>query len=160
MRYLFIVFLIVVSIAACKRRPTKNPTPALEFKNFSAYQVAGRDTAILTIGYEDGDGDIFSDNNASHHNLFITPYFYNEFSNKYESVLDPITQDTFRISYIVRQPDNGYYKGKSIKGEVIVPMAEFRQDSTQKNLRYNIWMVDMSGKKSNVVASPGYTLTF
>jgi hypothetical protein len=161
MRYLSIIFLVCLAAYACKKRPTKNPTPALEFKNFEAFQnIRGRDTAVLTIGYEDGDGDIFVDEGATGSNLFITPYSYNEPTNSFKGIIDPITNDTLMFSYVVHQPDNGYYKNKSIKGDIIVPLGEFRENKQQKILKYTVYMVDMAGRKSNIVTSKTYTITF
>jgi hypothetical protein len=160
MRYLVIIFLAGLIVYSCAKPKTKDPKPAIEFKNFNYFQIAGRDTAILTIGYEDGDGDIFMDNNSTTQNLFITPYSFKESTNKFESVIDPITKDTFRISYIAKQPDNGYYKGKSIKGDIIIPLREFRVSDDDKILKYAIFVVDQSGKKSNVVGSPVFTVNF
>jgi hypothetical protein len=160
MRYLTIIFLVCFAAYACKKRPTKNPIPVLEFKNFEAFHINEGDSAVLTIGYEDGDGDIFTENSATAPNLFITPYFYDETTNKFQGMIDPITNDTFMISYKVRQPDNGYYRGKSIKGDVIVPMKQFRLDDEQKILKYTVYMVDMAGNTSNQVTSNTYTLNF
>src|SRR5687768_17533404 len=139
MRYLTIIFLVSLAVYSCKKRPTKNPTPALEFKSFEAWQFQGRDTAELTIGYEDGDGDIFVDADVSTPNLFITPYSYNEVTNTFVGMFDAQLNDTLMFVYKVRQPDNGYYRGKSITGDIIVPIREFRQKQEQRKLKYTIY---------------------
>lgn len=144
---------------SCVKPKTKNPVPALEYVDFktdfapngkSIY--TGQDTALLVFGYEDGDGNLFRDSRADLPNVVITPFYFYPDSNKF------VKGGIF--SYTLLQPDNGYYKGKSIKGQISVPLSQYRPDDLIKKLKFEIYMVDMSNNKSNVVNTPTISLNF
>ncbi|PBQ33247.1 hypothetical protein CNR22_16185 [Sphingobacteriaceae bacterium] len=144
-------------------RLIQDPVPVIEYKDLLHAQKSeftGRDTAVLSLGYEDGDGDIFMDNNTQGPNVIFIPFFYNTATGKFDVDKDPITQDTFRITNTIVQPDNGYYKGKSIKGEIFIPLREFRINDAQKIIKFTGFVIDLKGHRSNSVASPVYTLNF
>lgn len=162
-RVLAFIFLIVLLGNSCIKKKTKDPVPVIEFLDFlnpGKSASTGRDTALIHISYEDGDGDLFTDFKTDNNNFIFTPFYFNTSTNQFYVVIDPITNDTTRISYTIVQPDNGYYKGKSIKGEIFVPLNQFRPNDDVKILKFKGFMVDMSGHKSNVVESPTYTLNF
>lgn len=163
MRFLLLIFLLVALGYSCIKKKTKDPVPYIEFIDFlkagkSVY--TGSDTALIYITYEDGDGDLFTDKRSEGPNFIFTPYFYNSLTDKFYVEFDPITKDTFRITNTILQPDNGYYKGKSIKGEIFVPLNQYRPSDAVKILKFTGFMIDMQQHKSNVVSSPAYTLNF
>lgn len=163
MRYILIIFLCGLIAYSCVKSKTKDSTPVIEFKDFMHAQkseATGRDTAVFALGYEDGDGDIFLDNSDQGPNVIFTPYFYDTATGKFYTEMDIITKDTFRLPSKVLQPDNGYYKGKSIKGEIFIPLREYRISDNQKILKFKGFVIDVKGHKSNVVSSPVYTLNF
>ena len=151
-------------LLACAKQKTKDPIPKIGFVDFAnpGTTATGGDTATLILTYEDGDGDIFVDANSDRANLVFTPYHYDPTTKKFIAGHnpDPNYNDTIRHVYTVKQPDNGYYKGKSIRGEVYVPMTSFRENNKQRILKFSGFMVDMTGHKSNVFSSPSYTLDF
>ena len=163
MRSILIIFLFCLAGFACVKPKTKNPVPVIEFIDFTHAQKSeytGQDTAVLVLGYEDGDGNLFVDNTSQGPNIIFTPYVYNPVSGKFSAEIDPITQDTFRITNTIKQPDDGYYKGKSIKGQIYMPMREFRLSDNSKIIKFAGFMIDTKNNKSNVVSSPIYTLNF
>lgn len=163
MRFILIIFLAGLFGFSCVKPQTKDPVPFITFKDFTnarKSEFTGQDTAVFVLGYEDGDGNLFVDNSSQGPNLIITPYFYNKTTGKFVGEIDLITKDTFRIPNSIVQPDNGYYKGKSIKGEIFIPMREFRLNDSTKILKFSCFMQDTKNNKSNVVASPAYTLNF
>ena len=163
MRYILIIFLSGLIAYSCVKAKTKDPVPVIEFKDFQHAQKSeftGQDTALLALGYEDGDGDIFLDNTSQGPNVIFIPFFYNTTTAKFDIAKDPITKDTFRISNTIVQPDGGYYKGKSIKGDIYIPLREYRLSDAQKILKFTGFVIDAKGHRSNSVASPVYTLNF
>lgn len=163
MRHLLFIFLISGLAYSCVKQQTKDPIPLIEFKDFlnpGKSPYTQRDTALIYITYQDGDGDLFTDTRNEGPNFIFTPYFYNTNTNQFYVEIDPITNDTFRITNTILQPDNGYYKGKSIKGEIFVPLNQFRKNDAVKILKFKGFMIDMKAHKSNVVSSPVYTLNF
>ena len=163
MRFIPIIFLMSLLGFACVKPKTKNPVPAITYEDLAYRQKSpftGQDTAVLVLGYEDGDGDIFVDNISQGPNVIFIPFFYNTTTGKFDITKDPITQDTFRITNTIKQPDNSYYKGKSIKGSIYIPLREYRSNDQQKIIKFTGFVTDVKGHKSNVVASPVYTLNY
>lgn len=162
MHKLLFIFLSLFLGYACIKQKSKDPVPLIEWKDFQKAgksPYTGSDTALIYITYQDGDGDLFTDTRGEGPNFIFTPYFYNTNKNQFEVVFDPITLDTFRITNTIVQPDV-YYKGKSVKGEIFVPLNEFRPNDDVKILKFTGFMIDMKDHKSNVVSSPVYTLNF
>jgi hypothetical protein len=162
MRALFIFTLLAFFTCSCVKRNNSNPVPVLEFHDFKDPHRAasGGDTAVMVIGYEDGDGDLFVDRSTQDPNFFFCTYYLDGTSNQFTVTIDPITNDTLRFSTKVYQPDNGYYKGKSIKGDIYIPLKEFRPSNKIKVIKFRGFMVDTKGHRSNDFSSPVYTLNF
>ena len=163
MRFIIIIFLIVLVGYACVKAKTKNPVPVIEFKELDHLQKSEftlQDTAVLVFNYEDGDGDIFLDNASQGPNLIFIPFFFNTTTNKFDVQIDPYTKDTLRITNTAIQPDNGYYKGKSIKGDISMPLSQYRPNDKVKRIKFTGFVVDAKGHKSNVIASPEYSLSY
>lgn len=164
MRAFSATILLLILITGCAKQETKDPVPHIEFIDFANPGLSSRggDTATFILSYEDGDGDVFVDAGVNRVNLIFTPYYYDAASNSFRAGYnnDPDFKDTIRHAYTVRQPDNGYYKGKSIRGEIFVPLTSFRENNSQKILKFTGFMVDMQDHKSNTFTSPSYTLDF
>lgn len=163
MRFIIGIFLVVVIGFSCVKPKTKDPVPVISYKEMyymKKSEFTGQDTAVMVLEYEDGDGDIFVDSYSQGPTVIFIPFFYNTTSSKFEIAMDPITKDTFRITNTIKQPEGGYYKGKSIKGEIFIPLREYRPDDSKKILKFTGFITDAKGHKSNVVASPIYTLNY
>lgn len=117
------------------------------------------DTALLVIGFEDGDGDLFRDK-ASEANLIMTVYTYDAIRKAFviDSVKITNTEKGPSTGFTVVQPAGGYYKGKSVQGEIGLPLADFRSSGAVTILKFEVFMIDMKNHKTNVVTSPVYTL--
>jgi len=119
----------------------------------------------LVLSYEDGDGDLFLDDVANGPNLIFTAYYFNKSKNVFDAPHLPnpppnTLDDTLKYSASIIQPNNGYYKGKSIKGDIYVPLNEFRPDDNQKIIKFRGFMQDAKGHNSNWFSSPTITLNF
>ena len=153
----FIEFIILICFASysCVKPKTTNQTPALEYIAFSKAQKSiytGQDTALLVYSYEDGDGDIFRDSKSNDPNMVFIPYAYYNDSNKY------VKGEAF--TYVLTQPEGNNYKGKSIKGEISVPLKQYRPNDNIKKIKFEFFMLDMKNNKSNVVTTPEIILNF
>jgi hypothetical protein len=166
MRFTLIIFLIGLIAFSCVKPNSTNPIPVIEYKGLTnlgkAYSGSQppRDTAVMIIGYQDGDGDLFADNSSQGPTFAFIPFYFNTTTKKFAVQIDPITLDTQRITNTIRQPDNGYYKGKSIKGDIYIPMSQYRPNDSAKVIKFTGFMIDTKGHRSNVVSSPVYTLDF
>jgi hypothetical protein len=155
MRHLVIIFLAALVTFSCVKRRSDRTTPELTYKgleNYGKSVYTNSDTAVLVMEYADGDGDLFVNNSTDDPNLVIISYNFLPDSNKF--IVGDISGKT------LKQPDNGYYKGKSIRGELYIPMKQFRLNDGIKMVKFEAFMVDMKKNKSNVIASPVYTLNF
>ncbi len=155
MRFSIFIVIICFVVFSCVKPASKDPIPILEYKNLKDLGKKTRDnsdTATLVISYQDGDGNLFADNSSDPSNLVITYMYYNPDSAKMVTHLSEATK--------VFQPDKGYYKGKSIRGDISYPLAAFRPSDKIKIIQLKIFMVDMAKNKSNIITSPIYTLNF
>jgi hypothetical protein len=161
MRFLGLILTTLLIGFSCVKPQSKDPVPSGEFKDFVAFQNSlGNDTAILTVSYEDGDGDLFVTNKTEGPNVVFVPYFYNETTQKFTTFKNLVTQDTQRINRSVLQPADGYYKGRSIKGDIIIPLSQFRPNNQAKIMMFKGYLKDTKGNKSNTITSPIYTINF
>ena len=160
MRILVLILFFVVIAFACVKKPTTSPIPVIEFKNFEAWQSHGNDTAVMVIGYEDGDGDIFRDLTAHGPNLIATFYYLNSVTKQFTAIKDFITNDTARITQTITQPIDASYKGKSVRGDIYLPWSPSRSGDSVKIFKYTLFLVDEAGNKSNLVTTPTFTVTF
>jgi hypothetical protein len=150
MRYLLAIFLAAFVFGSCVKKTSKDPIPELEYKDFKLLGRIGSDSAVFTIGYKDWDGDLFRNDNSDGPNTVLSTYIYSADSGKF--IFDKA------FSYAITQPADGYYKGKSIQGDIYIPVSEFRSNPQNKILKFEIFMVDMKDNKSNVVTTPQFTL--
>lgn len=146
---------------ACVKPKTKNPVPVISFEEMSSVgKSAGtlRDTAVFKIHFEDGDGDLFVDNSTQGPTVVLTPFYIDPALKTLTVQMDPYTHDTLRISYNIQQPDNGYYKGKSVSGDILIPLNEFRPNDSVKVVKFRGFVEDVKGHKSNVITTPQITV--
>ena len=154
-----ICFLLFISLVSCVKQPNEDPVPTLEYQEMInmrrvvSESLPARDTAVLVLNYSDGDGDLFRDNNSDGPNLIYSTYAFDPDSLKF--ILDQGPSP-----YTVTQPANGYYKGKAIHGEIFLPLKNFRSSTKIKVIRFETFIVDMKGNKSNVVVTPSFSLSF
>jgi hypothetical protein len=161
MRKIVPIIIFIVVLTACVKRPSTSPTPTLEYNNFQAWQVRGTtDTAIAVLNYEDGDGDIFLDNTTQGPNVIGTFYYLNKNTGKFQGVKDKITKDTLRFTQTVLMPKDANYNGKSIRGEMYIPINSFRTGDSVKTFKYTFFVTDKAGHKSNIITTPEITVTF
>jgi hypothetical protein len=154
-----IIFIFVLS--ACVKKASESPIPTLEYYNFVAWKVRVKtDTAVMVLKYEDGNGDIFLANNTQGPNVIGTFYYKNSATGKFTAIKDQITNDTARITQTIIQPKDASYKGKSIRGEIYLPMSPFRSGDSVKVFKYTFFVIDEAGNKSNLVTTPELTVSF
>jgi len=151
MRYLTVIFLMACLVFSCVKKTPSNPIPEIEYKDFALLGRAGTDSAVFTIGYYDWDGDLFTNTTSDPNNIVFTTFLFNSDSNKF-------FKDVPSFAYNITQPGEGFYKNKAIRGDIYVPVSEFRSDPTKKIVKFDIFMVDMKGNKSNVITTPQFTL--
>ncbi len=142
------------------KKQSNDPNPVIEYIDFKAWKDNGSDTAVMVLGYQDGDGNIFRENNLKGPNLIGTFYYLNSATQKFTAIKDIITNDTARITQTVLQPKDASYKGKAVKGQMYIPWNPFRSGDSVKVFKYTLFVVDDAGNKSNVITTPVFTIDF
>lgn len=146
-KHLFVI-IFFLTLTACVKKPNYSKVPQISFKSFN---VLTKDSAILTINFSDGDGDLGGGNGQG--NIFFTYYFWDNDSSKYDLYRDTtFLQDTIDARAFPSPSDA--YKGKPISGEIAVILTYFRPDYTIKKLKMSVYIRDNADNKSNVIQTP------
>ncbi len=154
MRY-FAVAAAVLLLGSCLQPPAYPIEPVIEFLGFSAAEMRqgqfNDDSVLVFIGFTDGDGDLGNDREV---NVFV------------RDLRDDFISDRFRIPRI---PEIGANNG--ISGEMILtlyntccifpdgaPPCTPSMTTLTNELRYEIYLEDRAGNRSNVIQTPPITL--
>lgn len=142
LKLLHILF-IGVLFSSCVKEKVLDKVPAIDYVSFYAKD---ENTAYLTISYEDGDGDIFEEKGSKKYNFFAIFYYKDGNGNFIQDLDNPI------VSVIERPSELS--KDQPIKGEIMKTLTGWRSNVAYKNFRYEIYMTDQAGNKSNVLTTP------
>ncbi len=159
---IMLILLAAMCVAISCKKPGSDlpPEPQIEFLNFKAQG----DTGIMTIKFQDGDGNIglgtgdtlgdFHFSKPFYHNLFFEYYEKDDF-NGWQPGTDffgnPIIYK-YRLPYL--EP-NG--KQKQLEGEIQITMEPryFNAASTNSDsVKFIIYLYDRSLNKSNELETP------
>jgi len=157
------LFFLMVSgflFSACTKHEVYSVIPTIEYKSFEKIpnQSGADNKAFLTISFTDGDGDIGlkSEDTLPPYNVG-GKYYYNYFIDYYELQGDsfvkidlPITNNS-RIPYI--EPN---LADLGIKGEIEIELYINNIMSTADSIRYELYILDRSLHKSNVITTPSF----
>jgi uncharacterized lipoprotein YajG len=142
----FIVFIIITSLfSACKKDEEKySDVPAITFESISPGIVKQfSDSVIVTIGYEDGNGDL-GENGSDVKNAFVT------------DSRNDLTYG-FRVKQLAPTDASIIIKGKLL---IIVPQVALNNlIGTAETATFSIYVKDRAGNKSNVVSTSSITIT-
>lgn len=143
-----LLFISALVLLSCAKKPNYSKSPQISFKSFD---IISKDSAVFTINFSDGDGDVGSPNQDA--NFFITYYFWDNTINKYVVYRDStLLQDTIDVRSFPSPSDS--YKNKPISGEIALLMFPYRKDNTIKKLKYACYIKDNAGNKSNIIQTP------
>lgn len=157
----FLIIFSVLLLGACVKKTSSEVIPVIEFIDFAnAKKTTNGDTAVMVLSYDDGDGDLFLVRSTQDPNLIFTTYHYDATSKTFKGTYDAVTLDTIRYSTKILRPGGLDYEGKHIRGNIYIPLTQFRASSQDKILKFTGFMVDNKGHKSNMFSSPAYTLDF
>lgn len=151
--YAKIVFIsLLVVLFSCRKDPDYPDKPEIGFKDF---QTFGKDSAILTITFKDGDGDIglkkedtlppYDEGSVNYYNLFLEYYEYVNGKRVRQQLIPPFY---YRIQYIKNEG-----RIKDLEGDISVSLSPFYYDpfSPADTFSYSIMIKDRALHKSNVV---------
>lgn len=139
--------LIIISCVMCLRPPDYPIIPRIDFvrmsKNTMKQGDASSDSLRLVLNFEDGDGDIGSNDSL---NIFLT-----------DTRQPNSTPEPFRMPFV---PEQGAKNG--ISGEIsllvfttcCLPTCNSPLNKAQDSLFYDVYIKDRAGNKSNIVRTP------
>lgn len=138
-RYFFFILFSLMLVAGCINKPNFSVIPAITYEGVnSTFVVSGQDSLIFQIDFEDGDGDLGSDNADTTVNAFM---------------IDSRTgfPVSYKIPYISPKGTT-----EAISGSIwftLVPFAiACRPDHPDMDtVTYQIYIVDRAGNESNRV---------
>ncbi len=160
-RLAILLFTVSVILFSCMEKQNYPDVPQLEFLNFTKLiHPAGYDSlGILLLSYTDGDGDLglpaVDDTSI---NFFVSYLRMENGVLKPVTVLNPSTGEYDTINFNNRfyelAPDG--YTGW-IKGEIedtINPLYDPQSTNSIDTVKFEAYLVDRAGNKSNVVVTP------
>lgn len=126
-------------LTTCTKETTDyGPVPAIEWVSVSAQQIkAHQDSLIITISYQDGDGDLGENRNDAK-NLFVR-----------DSRNNVVYQ--FRIKQLAPRNTVIAIKGKL---DVILKQIPLVFGNEPEQVIYSLHIVDRKGHQSNTVQTP------
>lgn len=153
-----IIFSTVLALGwGCVKKQSADPIPVISFKSFVPYERSVN--AYLTIGFEDGDGDLLMSKDNTQNSLFIQ-YLYKSTNGTFLPVLtpnagNPNKNDTLFFNYIVKRDAEDKYAGKAIKGDILIDLRGYVRQG-DKTFKYKISLRDQKGNKSNEIETPEF----
>lgn len=154
MRLIFASIGVLFLLSSCFKKDDFESTPEIEFQSFDIFG----DTAVLTISFQDGEGDIglepdqleppFDLNSPYHHNLFLK-YYEKVDGQGWQPGLD-LTGQPIVFRNRLRPIFTG--KPKSIKGTIqytIEPIFYNLISADNDTIKYEIMLVDRALNESN-----------
>lgn len=138
----YIIILLIILIASCKKDSGVSTTPAITFVSVSSNSIQSlTDSLIFTIHYKDGDGDL-GENNTDVKNLFLI-------DNRI-----PITYQ-YRIQQLAPTGSTISIEGNL---NVVLKGIAITDSSSSQNATFSIYVKDRAGHQSNTVTSGAVTI--
>jgi hypothetical protein len=151
----FMLGLFVTLMASCLKIEEASEIPALEFKDYELHNTndsLGNPVFgfIMTLAFEDGDGDIGYQEEDTIQSLFMNIY-------KIEGgeYIDTVKDVGFEIPYV--EPIKSV---RIVKGEIELEHQLNKKDYKEvDSVQFDLYMLDRAEHKSNTVQSPKIELT-
>lgn len=147
-----IIILIVIASSVlfyCAKKPNYSKSPQISFKSFN---ILSKDSALFTISFSDGDGDI-GGGPVGEGNFYLTYYFWENDINMYNVYKDTTFLNDTIDARTFPSPSDAY-KNKPISGEIAILLSPYRKDNSIKKLKLSCFIKDNAGNKSNIITTP------
>jgi hypothetical protein len=147
------LFIIIIVYASCEPFEDVSDVPEITFKSLGPRYTYLYDTLSewyipacdLVFDFIDGDADFGSPEGEHDTNVFILPF------KKVDGKYDSVNADIYGRKYIIKDDEklrrSGQYK--TIKGEIKIQIL-YIIDPPFDTLKYDFYIVDRAGHKSNV----------
>ncbi len=161
---------LIIIFSSCKKGEKFSGIPKIEYKSFTKIynpSLGIFDRGIITVKFEDGDGDIglapsdtyppYNPGSRYYYNFIIT-YFELQNGNLVEVPIlsyNPQTQQYDTVYLSARIPiltPSG--RNKAIKGEIQDTIFIYNFNSTFDTIKFEFVLVDRALNESNIVSTP------
>ena len=156
-KYILFGLLTAILHTSCNKTPNYPIEPTIQYTNFKKIPQGIKDNkGVLTISFQDGDGDmgLRQQDTVAPYNI-VGDYYYNFFvkyfekqNGQYVAVPLPITNNG-RIPYIQR---NG--QRRVAEGDIDMELFINNPFSTYDTIRYEVYIVDRALHASNTITTP------
>lgn len=171
-RNFIIICLFGLLYSSCVKKQNYPDVPVITYNNFAAYYEAPSnaiDSAIITINFTDGNGDIgypLQETNVPQ-DLYVVPLIYYYRTKSYGPFLtnnNDTTTFSYTIPYITPVGND-----KELSGIIKINTEDFLQrwifgifaqyqnlydSANPHNMEFKIWIYDRAWNKSNVLITP------
>jgi hypothetical protein len=149
---IFLATLVIITgiLFACEPLEDVSDIPEIRFKKYTNTMVLDSLGNLLPGGsleftFQDGNSDFGQKNTDS--NLILIPY------QKINGVYDSVDYEAYGKAFIISYNDYLDRSGSTVKGEIKVDIV-FYVTPPFDTIRYNFFIIDRSGHKSNVESTP------
>lgn len=153
---IFIFILLIALLSGCLRKEQYPDEPRIAFDRFTVEQ----DSATLVFTFTDGDGN-FGLTDTDFTDPTDCPKNYNLFCEYFEKIngewvwieLNPCVNPNVQPFYsrVPFAEPSGQFKAQ--KGEVKIVMDDYYLDSEYDTCKFDIYVVDLTQNKSNVIST-------
>ncbi|MCH8903400.1 MAG: hypothetical protein IIA45_05745 [Bacteroidetes bacterium] len=169
--FLFTLFAAILIMAGCVPPPDYDDVPfiRLEALNSTSLTMPG-DSLVITIYFEDGDGDLGVNKEDDTTNL----QFVNEFGCVLGSVksgfdtsgmsnIDVVAANAFIVDPRIAGTCTRYYrlpyltpksKYKDISGQILITLTSLVVVNSPDTVIFDLYIEDRAGRRSNVIQTP------
>lgn len=148
----------MLTAAGCSSGPVFDVEPEILFMDVSPKQVSRSnpdDLFVITIHFQDGDGDLGDNTGEKVSNLFIR--------DTRDNIPDSVRTEAFSMPDLTPQT-----RKPSIQGTIDINVEVLPQLSKDfppyvgpdaEDIYYDVWLVDRAGHQSNTVRTSAITIT-
>lgn len=153
-----LAFVTVVLFTACVKKENIPATPVLTFNSFTQYLSGNADSAVMQVNFTDGNGNIgYLGNPAdAQPNFFIFQLW--DSSNHWVPFYGDTGASTFSYKIPNLTPSGS---NKSLTGIIKIRMIPYLAPNIKSlshgdTIKFNVWLFDRDGVKSNVLTTPTF----
>jgi|OpeIllAssembly_1097287.scaffolds.fasta_scaffold96819_2 hypothetical protein len=155
-RFILVLLVLTVVTFSCEPFEKVSDIPEIHYRSFNLFLIDTLDITIktgeLVFSFQDGDANFGLDtlfNKEDTVNLFLIPF------RKIDGSYDSIDADIYGRKYAIYNDERLRRTGqnKTINGEIKVQIFYFL-DPPYDTIRYDFYIVDRAGNKSNTETTP------
>lgn len=166
-----LICLVALLYSSCAKKENYPDVPVISYNTFASYYYSDptHDSAILTLNFTDGNGDIGypSGETDAIPDIYVTPLIYYYDTKNFRPM--PINGDTVPLSYTIPtitpagndkelsgiiEVNMGSSLYSSIDAVYLANESIFDTAIDPTRMEFRVWMFDRAGNKSNVLITP------